>query len=71
MARYKFDKARAEKIIRALTELGCNHENICRILNYEFDVPDVTFIVTHDKDSKKSSYGTLREMGGHDIFLEI
>jgi hypothetical protein len=71
MSRPKFDKTRVEKIIRALTELAVKHENITRILNYEYDVPDVVFVSSHSDTTKRTSYGTLRDQGGHDIFLEL
>lgn len=71
MPRPLFDKTRVERIIRANTELGVKPENICRILNYEYDTPDITFVVTTDSETKVSSYGTLREEGGHSVFLTI
>jgi hypothetical protein len=71
MSRPLFDKARVERIIRANAELGVAHENITRILNYEYDIPSVTFVSTQNPTSKKVSYGTLREEGGHSVFLEL
>jgi hypothetical protein len=67
----KFDKSRAERIIRALAAEKVKHENITRILNYEFDVPDIVFVSSHDSQRGITHFGVLKEQGGHDYFLDL
>jgi hypothetical protein len=67
----KFDKSRAERIIRALAAEKVKHENITRILNYEFDVPDIVFVSSHDAQRGITHFGVLKEQGGHDYFLDL